>query len=103
MSDLRDLFGINWFILLAGIAAFGLGILPVCHHLIFGLRERRTEILSYFNKDSIVRYYKQFYYAELEELLKKKDGEVFVEFAQMYDKRFGVRTFHSNDSAGNPR
>jgi hypothetical protein len=80
-------------VVVAATVAFGLGTFPVIHHLVFGLRERRREILSYFQPHSVLLYFKQFYSAEWRRLNGKSDAEVIASFNDVYDGRFGVRTF----------
>jgi hypothetical protein len=83
----------DWSVVLAAIVGFGLGIFPVAHHLVFGLRERRREILSYFQRRSVLLYFKQFYSAEWRRVKGKSDAEIIANFHDMYDGRFGIRTF----------
>jgi hypothetical protein len=73
----------------ACLVVFSLGLLPFLHFLIFGLRERRREILSYFEDESIQLYFKQFYLAELPRL----SGNAKKSLRDIYDDRFGYRTF----------
>jgi hypothetical protein len=87
------LLGQDWFIFLTAIVGFALGILPVIHHLAYGLRERRREIINYFQPHSILLYFKQFYSGEWRSLVGRPDDEVTAKFNQMYDSRFGIRTF----------
>ena len=93
MSAIWRLSGQDWFLFLGGFVGVGLGILPVLHHLVFGLRERRREILNYFQPRSILLYIKQFYSADWSSLKNKSDEEIVGRFQEMYDSRFGVRTF----------
>jgi hypothetical protein len=93
MSWIWQLLGQDWLVLLTAIVGFGLGTLPVLHHFVFGRRERRAEILNYFQPHSILLYFKQFYSAEWRLLQGKSDSEIVAKFHQMYDGRFGVRTF----------
>jgi hypothetical protein len=83
----------DWFIVLAAIVGFGLGTFPIVHHLVFGLRERRREILSYFQLPSVRLYFEQFYSAEWQRLQGKSDAEIIATFNDVYDGRFGIRTF----------
>jgi hypothetical protein len=83
---------------IAAIAAFLLALFPVIHHLFFGLRERRREILCLFDNQSIGFYFQLFDPAQMAELKKgartaepKKDPARAL--AQLYDDRFGVRTY----------
>ncbi len=73
----------------ACVAVFLLGLLPLIHFLIFGLHERRREIVCYFDKRSIRLYLEQFYSAEAERLSKNPDQALL----NIYDERFGRRTF----------
>lgn len=77
------------FILAVAAAIFALGFFPFIHFLIFGLFERRREILSYFGDKSIRLYFEQFYSAEAADLSQHPRESLFT----MYNNRFGVRTF----------
>jgi hypothetical protein len=93
MQDIWALLGDKWFILVGWLIAFGLGILPVFHYLIFGLQERRKEVLGYFKHRSIVKYFKQFYPKEWTKLSKEKEEKISSAFERIYDERFGLKTF----------
>ncbi len=83
----------DWFVVLAAIVAFCLGTFPVLHHLVFGLRERRREILSYFDAHSVLLYFKQFYSKEWPRLKEQKEDKIVRTFNDVYDSQFGIRTF----------
>jgi len=93
MSWAWQILGHDWFVVLAAIVGFGLGTFPIVHHLAFGLRERRREILNYFQPHSVLLYFKQFYSAEWRRLQGKSDAEIIATFNNVYDGRFGIRTF----------
>jgi hypothetical protein len=93
MSWFWHLLGRDWFVLLGAIAGVGLGCLPVIHHLVFGLHERRREIIDYFQPHSILLYFKQFYSGDWRLLAGKPETEIVAKFNEEYDSRFGVRTF----------
>jgi hypothetical protein len=93
MSWIWHLLGKDWFVLLGAITGMGLGSLPVIHHLVFGLHEKRREILDYFQPHSILLYFKQFYSGDWRLLVGKPETEIITKFNEEYDSRFGVRTF----------
>ena len=71
------------------LAVLALGVFPFFHFLIFGLFERRREILSYFSDKSIELYFERFYSAEA----KKLSHHPRDSLSAMYNDRFGARTF----------
>src|SRR5205809_627371 len=77
------------FAIVSALLVFTLGFLPVVHHLFYGLNERRREILSYFDKQSINLYFTQFYQAEA----SQPSNDPTKAFADLYTQRFGPRTF----------
>lgn len=70
-------------------AVLTLGVFPFFHFLVFGLFERRREVLSYFGDKSIKLYFRRFYSAEADKLLRHPRDSLLA----MYNDRFGVRTF----------
>jgi hypothetical protein len=76
--------------LLAGIViVFLIGTLPVIHHLVFGLRERKREIMCVLDDNAVRAYFNQFYHAKAETLNKNP----LKELSRIYDQRFGMRSF----------
>jgi hypothetical protein len=73
----------------AAIAALFLALFPVVHHLCFGLKERRREIIDLFNDDAIRLYFQHFYKARAAELSKAPAREL----GKIYDARFGLRSY----------
>ncbi len=61
---------------------FCLAVVPVYHYTRFGYRERREEIVHYFNDRAIVHYFERFRRAQ-------KTADAKSEFAIYYDQRFG--------------
>lgn len=84
-----SILGDQWFVLSAGFAAFALGVFPVAHHLIFGNRERRREILGFFTPGTVKLYFQEFYESEFEKIARDPSAAL----RQLYDQRFGARTF----------
>ncbi len=76
-------------VFIAGAVAFLLGLFPIVHHLCFGLRERRREILGLLDDTAISLYFDQFYHAEAASLKLNPR----VELGRIYDQRFGHRTY----------
>ena len=78
------------YVLLAGIiVVFLIGLLPVVHHLVFGLRERRREIMCVLDDDAVKAYFDRFYHAEAAVLNLNPRREL----SRIYDHRFGIRSF----------
>lgn len=73
----------------AAIVVFLLGLFPIIHHLSFGLRERKREILSLLDDKAVCAYFEQFYHAKAAEL--KLDPRKSL--SDIYNGRFGFRTF----------
>jgi hypothetical protein len=88
---LGGIFDASWFVIMACGVAFALGVFPVLHHLLFGLPERRREIVGYFDPRAIKLYFEHFYRAELPRLEKERDLERALE--RLYNQRFGRRTY----------
>jgi hypothetical protein len=63
-----------------------LGILPVLHFRRSGYRERREEIIHYFNSKAIAHYFDRFCNA-------REVGDLQAEFATYYDQRFGAISY----------
>jgi hypothetical protein len=74
---------------LVGGAAVFLGLLPVAQYLIFGYRERRREILDYFDDRSIRLYFQRFFAARANHLSQRPREHL----EKLYDERFGRRTY----------
>lgn len=91
MTIVLQRFDTAWFVLLAAVTAFALGIFPIFHHLIFGLPEKRRAIVGYFDPQAIKEYFDHFYRAELPKLLR--DGDLERALEDLYDQRFGRRTY----------
>ena len=56
-----------WGAVAVGLSLCLLGLFPVIHHLVFGFRERRWEILGYLDYKATDQYFKRYYRAELED------------------------------------
>jgi hypothetical protein len=74
---------------IAGLFAFLLGLFPVFHHLVFGLRERKREIMELLDNDAIGAYFEKFNHAEAPKLRQAPRAEL----SKIYNRRFGARTF----------
>jgi hypothetical protein len=77
---------IPWFVFLS---AFLLGVLPIVHHFLFGLPERKREILDFFDDDAITAYFERYYHSDMPQLIQSPREEL----NKIYRGRFGVRTF----------
>jgi hypothetical protein len=73
----------------ATVIAFLLGVFPIVHHFVVGLRERKREIMCLLDDTAISRYFDQFYHATAEQL----NREPRKELSKIYNERFGVRVF----------
>lgn len=74
---------------LVWLTAVMLGILPVAHHLVFGFRERRREILDYFDEQGVRLYYQRFFVAAA----PKPDADALESLRDFYNQRFGRQTY----------
>lgn len=72
-------------IIFCGVALL-LGVVPVFHYTRYGYRERREEIIHYFNSEAIAHYFDRFRNA-------KKIENATTEFATYYDQRFGAVSY----------
>src|ERR1043165_1511044 len=70
-------------------AAVFLGLLPVIQYLIFGFRERRREILDYFDDNSVKLYFERFFGARADQLNQHPRQHLET----LYDERFGRQTY----------
>src|ERR1700742_1125964 len=77
----------TYVLFVSGITAFLLGLFPVIHHLAFGLRERRREIVCLLDDKAAKHYFDQFYHAVAAEMRRAPRREL----EQLYDRRFGKR------------
>jgi hypothetical protein len=91
MADWSDLIVPFLIPSLVGCVTFALAFFPVLHHLIYGVPERRREILGLFDAASTRLYFGQFYYAEIRNLQGSDPVEYLRDF---YDGRFGRHTFY---------
>lgn len=71
------------------VFAFLLGLFPILHHLIFGLRERKREISDLLDDHAVRAYFDHFYHADAERLKRNPRKHL----SDIYDARFGARTF----------
>jgi hypothetical protein len=62
---------------------------PVIQHLMLGFRERRQEIVHYFNKTAIEQYFVRYFPG----LSRANDWNPEREFQKFYDRRFGFRVY----------
>lgn len=76
-------------VIAAGVFAFVLGLLPIAHHLWFGLSERKREITDLLGDAAVCAYFDQFYHAQAEDFKKAPRNSI----ERIYDERFGARTF----------
>ncbi len=79
----------SFLLVAAAVTAFLLGIFPIIHHLVFGLRERKREITDLLNDQAIIAYFDQFYHADAPRL----NHDPRKHLSNIYDRRYGVRTF----------
>ena len=77
---------LDYTLLLVALAVL-LGLLPVAQHLMLGFRERRHEIVHYFNDEAITQYFKRYFPAE------SRGADPKHEFRRFYDQRFGFRVY----------
>jgi hypothetical protein len=73
-------------IILFCLVALLLGIVPVFHYRRSGYRERREEIIHYFNSEAIAHYFDRFRNA-------RNVADPQAEFAIYYDQRFGAVSY----------
>jgi hypothetical protein len=69
--------------------AFGLAMLPVVQYLLTGFRERRHEIIHYFNSEAIKQYFSRYFPAEP----RGPDWKPESAFQRFHDRRFGFRAY----------
>jgi hypothetical protein len=66
-----------------------LALLPIVHHAFFGRRERRREILDFFDTEAIKQYFRRFYHARYD----KFEADPTKYLTVLHDQRFGLRSF----------
>jgi hypothetical protein len=66
-----------------------LALFPVLQHLIFGFRERRHEIIHYFDEKATTQYFRRYFPV----LAARNNFDPEREFSKFYDERFGFRVY----------
>lgn len=79
---------LDYTVLLVALAFF-LIMLPVVQHLMYGIRERRREIVYYFDDDAIRQYFARYFPAEN----RATGWNANEEFRRFYNQRFGFRVY----------
>jgi hypothetical protein len=79
---------LDYTVLLVALA-FGLAMLPVIQYLLTGFRERRHEIIHYFDSKAITEYFSRYFPAEP----RGSDWNPAQAFQRFYDRRFGFRVY----------
>jgi hypothetical protein len=79
---------LDYTVLLAALA-FGLAMLPVVQYLLLGFRERRHEIIHYFDSKAITEYFSRYFPAQP----RGSDWNPERAFQGFYDRRFGFRAY----------